>query len=129
MLKKLSIFLFFISMTPFGFSQQLILLDKDSNVSFYVDASSVTKQGKLRRVWAVQELSTRDEYGVISHRILKEFDCKDAKGRVLQIEAFTTRMARGVPLVTLSGADVDSNWTFIPPATFDELYLNFACKK
>ncbi len=47
----------------------------------YLDMESMKKNGKLRRITALQDLKARDRDGELSARIVYEVDCRDESFR------------------------------------------------
>ena len=128
MLKKIYLLLV-LTFASFLAHSDWVLVTGNDTVSFYVETDSIKKQGNARRAWMIHDLPQRDKFGDLSNRILREFDCKEGRIRMLQFETFEQHMGRGRPTGVLSGSDVDSSWSFISPGTLDDSVLKFVCKK
>jgi len=96
------------------------------DVDFYIDLSTVRKEGSLRKVWEVQDLKQGDKSGVLSRRIRKEYDCKQERVRILYISAHSGPMLQGDSLITNSDA---GTWSDIPPGTASNHFLEVVCSK
>ena len=92
----------------------------------YFESTKIRKNGNIRKVWQIQDQNKRDEDGVMSRRILFEYDCKEWRSRVLSVSWYAERMAGGEAL----GMNVDpGKWSDIPPNTFAEIILKRVCTK
>ena len=67
---------------------------------FYVDPATIRKNGNHLRAWGMQDLRKKDADGVMSRRGLAEYDCKEARVRLLLNSAFAGPMATGKTLVS-----------------------------
>jgi len=93
---------------------------------FYVDVSTIRREGDERRFWTVLNFKTPLSSGARSTRMFREVDCRLERGRILQTASF-----RG-PMVT--GEMVSSNlqgesWEFIAPGTVASTELRFVCAR
>jgi len=92
--------------------------------TYYYDPAKIRKDGNMRRVWELHDLTQRNNIGEISRRMLVEFDCKQERARFLSASSHSERMAVGKVLRTEEGA---SDWHEIPPDTIDETLFNIVC--
>ena len=95
-----------------------------STAVFYIDRTTIHKNGDLRRVWVIQDLKQRDSDGVISRRVLEEYSCKEKRRRILSISVHSERMAGGRNL------DMDSTpseWYPIAPGVTAEGIFGVVC--
>ena len=98
----------------------------DIGTTYYVDSATLRKEGFFRRAWVIQNLKQRGDGGQRSQRTLWEFDCKEARDRLLTISAHSEWMAGGNVLLTI---DHPGKWNHVPPVTAAEDLLNFVCAK
>lgn len=61
----------------------------------YIDDATIRKDGRLRWVWSVQDYRQRREDGLMSRRVLGEFNCTTKKLRILSMFNHSQPMARG----------------------------------
>ena len=80
----------------------------------YVDPATVSRDGNLRRVWALQDMVDTSPEGVNSIRALQEYDCAAERFRYLSIAAHSGPMARGEVLAT---HDLRARWNVRRPGT------------
>lgn len=91
----------------------------------YVDPTTITKNGDLRKAWRLQDFKSPTPDGKQSMRILGEYDCKGERMRILFGSSYTGPMASGESLF-LGGGNVD-DWDRAPAGTMGELVLKFVC--
>jgi len=93
----------------------------------YVDSTTITKNGDLRKAWRLQDFKSPTPDGKQSIRILGEYDCKGERMRILFGSSYTGPMATGESLF-LGGGNVD-DWDRAPAGTMGELVLKFVCSR
>jgi hypothetical protein len=99
---------------------------KNEEVTHYFDPATIRKDGNMRRVWQLNDLSKRDKAGEMSRRMRFEYDCKQERYRVLGFSIHSEHMASGTVLLY---AGEDNNWREIAPETVAEKLLKIACAK
>lgn len=62
----------------------------------YIDDTTIRKDKRLRWVWAVLDYRHKRDDGLMSRRILAEFDCTTAKLRILSMFNHAEPMGRGI---------------------------------
>jgi len=88
--------------------------------SFFFDATSIKKEGEIRRVWTVSNKNNA------SWRILLEYNCKKEQVRFLSNTKFSQPMAQG----TVLAVDNDiGSWAYVAPRTVHEVLLTLVCTK
>ena len=92
--------------------------------NFYIDPSTIRKDGDLRKVWGIQDLSKRDIDGEMSRRYREEYDCKGARKRFLSATTHSEPMAGGSTLVSNTEP---SAWIDIRPNTLGDDILKSVC--
>ena len=80
----------------------------------YVDPATVSRDGNLRRVWAMQDMVETSDEGVRSIRALQEYDCADERFRYLSVAAHSRSMARGE---VLAEHELRDRWSERPAGT------------
>jgi hypothetical protein len=99
---------------------------KNEEVTHYFDPATIRKDGKMRRVWQLHDLSERDTNGVMSFRVRTEFDCKQERSRFLSASTHSEPMAAGKVLNTVGESN---DWEDIAPETVSERILKIVCSK
>jgi hypothetical protein len=92
----------------------------------YIDPVTIRKNGNYRKVWELYDIKKPDG-GVMSRRGLWEYDCKEARVRLLSNSAHSEPMAGGK--VLHKDDDDASTWGYIAPETFSAFNLKFVCTK
>ncbi len=105
-------------------AQKWVHQGENDVVSIYFDPGTVRVNGHVRRVWELQDLKQRGSSGEMSHRVLREYDCKEERYRTLSYSMHSEPMAEGR---TLSSSSEPGNWNYIPPRTGDEFRLRYFC--
>ena len=100
--------------------------DKIEKDTFYYDPATIRKEGNLRRVWQLMNLSQRDKNGVMSFRMRMEYDCMQERYRWLDVSKHSGPLGSGTILETFVES---SNWTSIPFDTNTQIVLNLVCAK
>jgi len=103
-----------------------VVYQKSEKVTQYYEPATILKDGNMRQVWQLQNLSRSLQNGATSFRMLREYDCNKARWRSLAIYTHTEPMAGGTVLET---AGEDSNWNGIRPDSVAELLLNIVCAR
>jgi hypothetical protein len=103
-----------------------VKVDETDTGTYYIDPTTVRKNGQFRKVWQVQDLKQRAKSGEMSQRVLWEFDCNEKRFRFLSFSTHFEPKATGKTLV--SEGDTD-NWDAVPPDTAAETVLKFICAK
>ena len=66
--------------------------------AYFIDATTLQKNGALRRVAQVQNLKHRDKDGELSRRALVEYDCREVQNRTLALSMHADAMGEGKKL-------------------------------
>ena len=107
-----------------AWAEWLEITETTDGTVHYIDTDTIRKEGNFRKVWLVQNLKVRDEYGGLSHRMKVEYDCANERYRALAASIHSGPMATGKTLREGSGI---SSWKEIPPKTAPEVKLKFVC--
>jgi len=101
-----------------------VIYQKSEKVTQYYEPATIVKDGNMRQVWQLQNLSRSLQNGATSFRMLREYDCNKARWRSLAIYTHTEPMAGGTVLETTGE---DNNWNGIRPDTIVEVLLDLIC--
>ena len=101
-----------------------VMYSKNESETVYYDPATIRKDGNMRRVWELQDLSKRHKEGEISRRLRAEYDCKQERVRFLAASGHSEPMAGGKVLMTEEGP---SGWQEIAPGTVAETMLEIVC--
>ena len=98
---------------------------KDNNgTGVYIDYASVRQNGNLRRVWEMNDFPVARE-GMLSARILFEYDCTEEKLRVLTASGYSGRMGMG----EMMEVEPSPSWDHIAPGTVGSEKLSVVCSE
>ena len=64
---------------------QWVKVDATENAIHYIDSSTISKAGQIRKVWVTQYLKEKGPDGEISRRAFLEYDCAGARFRILSV--------------------------------------------
>lgn len=99
---------------------------EDSNyASYYYDPDTIEKDGRIVRVWEIQDLVKPERLGDLSRRMRNEYDCDEKRYRILSGAAYSEQMAGGR---TLLSRDVPGKWQLTTPETYHEELIALLCK-
>ena len=85
---------------------------------YYIDPSTITRNGDFRTVWEIHDLSDKGSYGERSVLALVEYDCALKRVRTLKATGRSLRMARG-EIISLRG--VLDEWAVLRSGKEDEI--------
>ena len=91
----------------------------------YIDLSTIRASGNMRRAWTLVDWKVPFSDGTRSIRAFIEYDCKEARSRMLDSTAFTGQMGTGDPFP--DNGISQSNWKFAAPNTVGETNLQIVC--
>jgi len=103
-----------------------VKVGENDHAFYYIDPATIRKNGDLRRVWEITDLKQRSKYGVMSRRVLNEYDCKEERQRILSLSTHSDPMANGR---TISSDSEPSEWDYAPPNTSVQTILRIVCAK
>jgi len=121
-----TLFLFLILLVTGSVWAEWVLVAEGNTSSYYLDPSTIRKDGDLRKVWAVISLDERGKEGELSLRTRNEFDCREERYRVLALSYHTETMGTGLMIHNFNQS---SKWMDVAPRTLDEKALKFVCSK
>ena len=91
--------------------------------TFYIDRDSIKKEGKLLRVWELQDLKEKGPLDEKSRRVLVEYDCKDERRRVMSFSFHADQMGAGL---TLKSDQTPGKWNLMVPNTTGSVVFQVA---
>ena len=93
---------------------------------FYIDLATIRRDGNLRKVWEIHDMTQRGKLGEMSARFLTEYDCKEERVRIRSVSLHSDPMGRGKTLLSDSQP---GKWNYIAPKTVSETFLQIVCAK
>jgi len=64
---------------------QWVKADDTGNAIHYIDSTTISKAGQMRKVWVTQYLKEKGPDGEVSRKALLEYDCAGARFRILSV--------------------------------------------
>ena len=107
------------------FAEWMQVGEPDEGV-YYLDPATISKDGRLRRISELINLTARDRDGGLSRRYLKEYDCKQKRLRLLSGSTNSGPMATGKALFSVNNP---GKWNDVPSDTIAETIFKFACSR
>jgi len=124
--KIILIFCIFITQTSVWAAWTIIATDIDSQDKYYIDRTSIRKDGNFRKAWLIKEEKKSTKSEVLSIRMRFEFDCKNERFRYLSFTHHSGPMAEGRILYSQSEA---SGWYDTPPDSIGNEISQDICKR
>jgi len=103
-----------------------VLIDESEYANTYVDPATIKKDGYVRRAWVLHSRKSPDKDGDLSYKGLEEFDCKQEKGRVLQVDYFSGKMGTGR---RTGSSNRPEDWGYFAPDSAGGTMLKFLCSR
>jgi hypothetical protein len=103
-----------------GQTEKTVLYVMSDKTVFYIDPSTVTKDGNLRKVWEIHDLSDKGPLGERSILIQVEYDCAEKLMRPLHASAKSRPMAQGEILKVEAPAE---DWITLRPGKDGDIFL------
>lgn len=123
--KTLLLTLMFAAFSAWG---QWVMVIETRDGKYYIDPSSVRKDGAMRKFWGIKDLSQPTSDGLASLRYRNEYDCKEERYRSLSISSHSEPMGNGRAFFTNDFEKPDS-WKQIPPNTDIAVIMKTVCAK
>ena len=98
-----------------------------ANTDYYIDPSTITKEGNIRRVWEIHDLSDKGPRGERSILVSAEYDCVQKLMRLSSATGHSQSMAQG-QIIKLS--QLPDDWIILRSGKEDEVFfkiLNTVC--
>ena len=102
---------------------------KTEKETFYMDPSTIRKDGDSRKVWEIVDYQQRNKDGSMSARLRMEYDCKGERHRFLSFSTHPEPMGGGDALLRNSFDATPDVWKDIPPSTPVVINLKIVCTK
>ena len=103
-----------------------VKMGASDGITFYVDPTTLRKDGSLRKVWELYDFKQPEKNGAMSFRVRAEYDCKEERQRKLAYRYHPEPMAQGASFNKLDGA---GKWTEIVPGSFADTHLKRICNR
>jgi len=92
---------------------------------YFIDPSTITRQGDIRRVWMLVEHKRNEPVKERSSKWYIEVNCRERSTRDLQFAAYSEPKGNGERLL---GANEPSKWRFVAPDEAMNDVLKAVCK-
>ena len=99
---------------------------ENATAVFYVDPTTIRKDGHHRRLWELQDMKGLGQKGMLSLRNLNEYNCKDELVRPLALSGHSGHMATGV---VLGSGMASGESDYVAPDTPNAVVLKFVCDR
>ena len=97
-----------------------------ASYNFYINPDTIRMDGKLIKVWLLNDYKNRSETGGLSSRVKIEIDCSGERIRTLTLSEHSEHMAGGE--LTFTGKK-ENDWRDVAPDTVNEKALKLVCAK
>lgn len=102
----------------------------DGSLETFIDLETVRQTGPMnimRRVWQLSLLAPGAANKALSVKSHVEYDCKDGRYRVLEVNYFTEAWGRGRQLESTVPSAVSSDWNVIDKDSLSALIFRRVC--
>ena len=101
-------------------------MSETDTATIYIDPTTISKEGKLRKTWSLTNWKKRGLDGVMSTRTRAEYDCDgEERRRIIWVSTHSASMAAGE--ILMSGQPNYYSPTAIRPGTASAAILKIAC--
>ncbi|HEY8068874.1 MAG TPA: surface-adhesin E family protein [Burkholderiales bacterium] len=110
-----------------GEASKTVFYVLSANTDYYIDPSTITKDGNIRKVWEILDLSDKGPHGERSILVSVEFDCLQKLMRMSNATGHSHPMASG-EIIKLS--QLPDDWIILRPGKEDAIFfkiLNAVC--
>lgn len=100
-----------------------------TGITLYLDPDTLHRKGDLVKVWQLLDYKIIQNVGgdsYLSTKLQRQFDCAEARTRILTFTNFSGNMGRGN--VVHTGLD-ETKWEPIAPDSVNQVLWEVACKK
>lgn len=84
-----------VTISPIAHAELVKVFENIRGTTVHVDAGTLTANGSKRRVNEVQNYREPGPRGMLSMRLLKEYDCKNETAQIISYTMYAGRMATG----------------------------------
>jgi len=112
-----------------GKSEHTILYVMSEKTVYYIDPSTITMDGNVRKVWEMHDMSDKGPRGERSILAAVEYDCAQKLMRTVNATGHSAPMGRGEIIKLAQLAD---DWTLLPKGKDGELFykiLDTVCSR
>jgi hypothetical protein len=103
-----------------GQIENTVLYVMSEKTVFYIDPSTVTRDGYLRKVWEIHDLSEKGRFGERSILMQVEYDCAEKLMRPLHASAKSRPMGQGEILRVEEPAE---DWITLRPGKDGDIFF------
>ncbi len=89
-------------MMPTASAELVKVFENIRGTTVYADSSTLSANGHLRRIVEVQSYREPGSRGLLSMKLLKEYDCRDETTQIISYTMYDEAMARGNVLGTVN---------------------------
>ena len=107
-------------------SAEWMEVTETDTATFYIDPTTIRKDGEFRRVWQLQDMKGPRGDGAWSQLVLYEYDCKLERDRLLASSFHSRGQGKGS---ILSSNNELGQWEYVPPRTAASIFLKVVCAK
>ena len=120
--------IFLLSLSGQGFADWKYIA-KDKEVEFYIDKSSIKKEGNHIKFWLRSEFEEHP-LKALSSLLVHEVDCKKRLIKTLYIEAYDQHNLKGNIIASgfLNESDPTGSFEKVAKQTTEDVELDFVCK-
>ena len=123
-MRQLFIFSILIFLQSTASAEWVKLAETKRGKSFFVESSEISVQGDSRVVIEMVDNKRPDRDGDRSIRVVREYDCKGSRYKVIKASYYKSPMAEGEPSMSVDGT---MGWTDIDPNTPARAVLDYVC--
>lgn len=98
--------------------------DDEAGMTVYVDPDTIRRNGDLVKMWHMSDRKTMEGYGSIKTQ--REYDCAEARHRLLAATIFSGHMGQGT---LLDNNLKEGQWITVAPDGGSQALWKFACGK
>jgi hypothetical protein len=115
-----------LAVTSGSASAEWVKIGEDKKMTLYLDPSTIKASNNLRKVWTLLDRKDIPEYGGLSVRSHKQYNCKTDEMTILSFSFHSEHMALGNVISAHTPSD---NLINVPPNTPESAALKFVCSK
>ena len=95
MKKTLLAFTLLMSLSSGAHAEWVKVFENIRGTTVYSDRSTLSENGDLRRIYEIQSYREAGPRGMLSMKILKEYNCREETTQIVSYTMYTERMAQG----------------------------------
>jgi hypothetical protein len=122
---KKFVLLFLIAFSSFANAEWKFIVNNQSGTDrYYIDESTLKKQGTYFRAWFMVDYTAKNEYGNRSHKVLQEIDC-EGRIRWIYFTSYEGNMGSGKVNAQL---EADPKWFIATPGDINNALIKYVCR-